>query len=862
MRTIIIAENLVNDYCGVQPKFLNNHINIGLDEIERLMGSASERGKGPLPEFLRHQIKAGSDILFFRDLYEDEHQIASDHLDRFGEHCIANSPGSDFPVYFQDIVEKSKVIDCKGLSLPLHIFRSQLLDLTGVDVLSENEIEEKRKFRFLVVGFHTERRVFITANTLRNLFGFPNVAVFTHFVTGFTKEAHFTTLRYSFPDNLVKVLNGIEELEDFLEQKPGFLDKFNLHSAKILPAEISLQLNEEQKKIIESICMHWTEVNLKPLSGGFSGSALFLANGKQGRAKTEPMVIKIDKHDPIRNEIRGYNLVKDFLGKHIPTFTFPVSLGSLSGIGMELASMEGAPATLQDYFEKATDDYGIDDFIKLLTRVLELHSNRVYSNTVSVRNVAPFRHFMLHISEQSNWLRANIENIFRHKTDKVIISEDIILSIFNLIRKNTDAIPSEMCIGHGDLNLANVIVDVQENLWTIDWTHANYHPLEIDFAKMENDIKFVLCKEIDFEDLPKLKEMEDYLLENMVPSEVQNIPDHLNFIKWDNRFKKIYKGVRALRLSYSKLKEGSNWLIYKISLLKYALHTLSFDETIDQGECSPPQLWHVLLSVESLCFQLVADDYHLQIRSERPNDYPERQRIQIDLANWRVDAKNYNPPYYVSPEILNKSSDSAFEKLFDSEDQWQFDDFIDWGTKYQRDQDGKPLNPRGRTGIAGRGSLWFWGNNPMLFVAPIRYREGDDEFEVLLNSESDQLSLTSVHFRRNESIENAMKRAKFKLGFDLDGFLIDEVREGYLYDPRQTDNAWVEAKSFLLFSKVEGVDEIKEVAPGLDWKVIDPRLINTLYSSQGNILRECVQYIHDTKNIKEKFVVRLLQKTG
>jgi hypothetical protein len=120
-------------------------------------------------------------------------------------------------------------------------------------------------------------------------------------------------------------------------------------------------------------------------------------------------------------------------------------------------------------------------------------------------------------------------------------------------------------------------------------------------------------------------------------------------------------------------------LNYKISLLRYALHTLSFDKTIDQGECSPPQLWYVLLSVEALCFQLVADDYHLQIRSERPKDYPERQRIQIDLANWRVDAKDYNPPYYVSPEILNKSSDTAIGKLFDSEDQWQFDDFIDWG---------------------------------------------------------------------------------------------------------------------------------------------------------------------------------------
>ena len=102
--------------------------------------------------------------------------------------------------------------------------------------------------------------------------------------------------------------------------------------------------------------MHWTEAHLKPLGGGFSGSALFLASGRQGASKTEPMVIKIDQQPPIQMEIRGYNLVKDFLGKHVPTFTFPVSDGGLMGIGMELAAMEGPPSTLQDHFEKAQDD--------------------------------------------------------------------------------------------------------------------------------------------------------------------------------------------------------------------------------------------------------------------------------------------------------------------------------------------------------------------------------------------------------------------------------------------------------------------------------------------------------------------------
>jgi hypothetical protein len=861
MKTIIIAENLINDYCGSHIKFVDNYVNIGSDEIDRLMGEISNKGNGPLPSFLHDQFSKGTEILFFRDFYQNEDEIDADHMDRFGEHGIANTSGTEFPNYVSDLVEKSTVFNCKGLAFPIKQFRSYMLNTLGIDVLSESNAELRSKVKFIILGFHTERRVFVTANIIRNLFGFNNVAVLSHFLTGFSKEAHFSMLRYTFPDNLIQVLGGIDEIKVYLDEDIDSLSSFDLSAVSITPEEIRTNLSPEQKKIVESICMHWTEVNLKPMSGGFSGSALFLANGKQGKANTEPMVIKIDNHNPIRNEIRGYNLVKDFLGKHIPTFTFPVSRGPMSGIGMELATMEGAPNTLQDFFEKISNDYQLDEFIKLLNKVLVLHVNRVYKNTELIKSVVPFRHFMLHISEQSKWLEWNIENIFSHKTDKVIVSEDVILSIFNLVRKNTDSIPSQMCIAHGDLNLANIIVDNQDNIWTIDWTHAGYHPIEIDFAKMENDIKFVLCKELGFDDLPNLKELEDLFLENLVLEDVDELPLNFGFIKWDIRFKKIYRAVRELRKAYSKLKEGENWLFYKISLLRYALHNLSFDNTKDQGECSPPQLWYALISVENLCFQLVADDYHLQIRSEKPDEYPNRFRIQIDLANWKVKVESYNPPYYVSQDILKYDNNLTFANRFDSEDNWEYSDLIDWGSKYVRDDKGKPLNPRGRTGIQGRGSLRFWGNNPMLYLALIRYNKEERQLEVLLNTEKNNNSLINVHFRRNESLSSAIERTKEKLNFNVLDYSLDEVHEGYLYDLRQTDNAWVEAKSYLLFDNSE-IELIHDIAPGMEWKTVSPSLINNMYSSQGNILRECVQYIFNEKSVEKEFVAEILNKTG
>ena len=63
------------------------------------------------------------------------------------------------------------------------------------------------------------------------------------------------------------------------------------------------------------------------------------------------MVLKIDSFDQMRRELAGYYQVKDFFGKHVPTFGYPVARGELLGVGMELAAMEGTPETLHDNFE-------------------------------------------------------------------------------------------------------------------------------------------------------------------------------------------------------------------------------------------------------------------------------------------------------------------------------------------------------------------------------------------------------------------------------------------------------------------------------------------------------------------------------
>ena len=58
-----------------------------------------------------------------------------------------------------------------------------------------------------------------------------------------------------------------------------------------------------------------------------------------------------------------------------------------------------------------------------------------------------------------------------------------------------------------------------------------------------------------------------------------------------------------------------------------------------------------------------------------------------------------------------------------------------------RDAQGRPLHPRGRTGIAGRGLLGRWGSNLAVAALVVRPTEGPDHLEVLLGQQPGQTRL-------------------------------------------------------------------------------------------------------------------------
>jgi ADP-ribose pyrophosphatase len=485
--------------------------------------------------------------------------------------------------------------------------------------------------------------------------------------------------------------------------------------------------------------------------------------------------------------------------------------------------------------------------------------------------VSPYRQFNLHTDKQGQRLEENVAVIMEYlaaeKGSTITINSKIIHKILKLIAANEDGVESEICVAHGDFNFQNIICDRGSNVWFIDWTHCGYHPFEIDFAKLENDVKFVMSKHFDMDDLPRLRQFEEYLISERMPGENANFPEHLKFVKWDLRFGKILDVVRKIRGECFAERNGEPWLVYRIALLKHAVHTLSFDKRRNQGECELPQLIHALFSVNKLLLDLISDDFHLKIRGERPQSYPPRHRVLIDQSSWKIERLEYSPPYHVDPSVLDNDYTRKPDGWADPEN---IDDFpLKEGVAHpiHHDNHGRSMNPRGRTGIAGRGLLGRWGPNPAVTAIVLRENLTSKGMEILIGErEKDHgLSLPKGFVLPGEELEGAVARVlDHECGWHPDSNGVHKVSEGYSYDLRQTDHAWVEMCAFLYRDETNSAPNL--FLPGgefekVSWRLMDSKMINSVRPEQNKIIRGVIKHLQKKELLNMESVEAILSGT-
>ncbi|XP_057295057.1 ADP-ribose pyrophosphatase, mitochondrial-like isoform X3 [Hydractinia symbiolongicarpus] len=267
---------------------------------------------------------------------------------------------------------------------------------------------------------------------------------------------------------------------------------------------------------------------------------------------------------------------------------------------------------------------------------------------------------------------------------------------------------------------------------------------------------------------------------------------------------------------------------------------------------------------------------HVKARTGKyPGSDVERFHVPDDKVPWTVEFQDYSPVEYTVPKILNDkpewadpdTSDDAFEVIKFNEVDKNIRRISHMG-KYDI-FDGKPRNPVGRTGISGRGLLGKWGPNHAADPLVTRWKRNSDGEQ--LKHETDNkpiLEFVSIQRRDNQewaipggmvdngeqvsltlkrefgeeamnSIEESERECTKKLIDEL--FTHGEViYQGYVDDPRNTDNSWMETVA-VNFHDDDGTTvgkiplEAGDDAKAVRWLAVDKEV--KLYASHMDFVK-------------------------
>ncbi|VDM98288.1 unnamed protein product [Thelazia callipaeda] len=186
----------------------------------------------------------------------------------------------------------------------------------------------------------------------------------------------------------------------------------------------------------------------------------------------------------------------------------------------------------------------------------------------------------------------------------------------------------------------------------------------------------------------------------------------------------------------------------------------------------------------------------------RSNVY--RVEVPDDKITWQICWPEYSPTDYTSLAAINKPWADSGDCQNHGKFKWNdIDGLVDRHSHlgiYALDETGRPLNPIGRTGLRGRGVLGRWGPNHAADPIVSRICHGELQFVGIARRDTGEWAIPGGMVDTGESLKNALKR-EFKeeaLGGkdypELDKLWCQgvELYRGYVDDPRNTDNAWIE----------------------------------------------------------------------
>ena len=635
MPSVLLTQCLQRDFVAPLEahQALPNALHVGREEAERLLGPDPEHG--PLAHLMRWARNEPAErlaIVHVRDHHDPTDPRQADHLATFCPHCLAGTHGEELVFReFGEPREDEVIVDAIGLN-----------DFEGTtlpDVLARIAASAPHEpLRVGVVGVWTDAKVTFLLYELRTRLGLAEVATSSALTASASRTQHFLALDQLRRILGVRVFDGVGDFASWLVPDgasvapvplpPSSMPALECADASALPKGVD-------RELVGYLHRHVSRVVLEPLGGGLSGASVFRAQGFDALGHAlAPSVVKVGPRDLVAKERVAFEQVEPILGNSAPTVRGFADLGDRAALRYAYASMGSGPVrTFKSVYEGGASDAAIEE---ILGEVYEGVLGRFHS--VAQYERLPLLDYYGFSSRWAGSVRARVAEVAGVDAASPTIVFPGLPARENPARfyEWLDTLPPSggeshyVAWVHGDLNGANILVDSRENVWLIDFFHAHRGHVLRDLAKLENDILFLMTPLEDDDALREAVFLADLL--HGVADLRAPLPETPRGIERPALLR-AYRTIRRLRsVGASIVREDRDPHQLRVPLLRYAIHTLSFDEA------SPRQkraALHVAAGLATAVRAGIARNVALRVDSvRRPSD---RGRLGITLCPGRTD---------------------------------------------------------------------------------------------------------------------------------------------------------------------------------------------------------------------------------